>query len=197
MLFRSPEMLQCNDAREARAIDHVPRIGEDVDGKPYMPHLRPRQPPSGKNERTRTRCPASTHRLSLSTASLRLSTLSSIRVSATSWSVGLRAAKEGEGKREGNTRAERRRERARGAHTHLPAGLVLVRRHRRELRVDREHALERPLRRRAHHLPVHLREHPASRGARQSARVLMGEGGGGLTASCPSRTRPSRAPGRR
>ena len=45
----------------------------------------------------------------------------------------------------------------------VPSGLVLGRRHGRKLAVDGDHALERALRFRAHHLRVHLRQHATGR----------------------------------
>ena len=86
----SSEMLQCNDRRQARTIQHVSRIRQEVNREPQIPYLKPFQSCEEHDAGCcPTRCPDCMHNDSLSTTSLRRIILSSIRVIATSSSDGL------------------------------------------------------------------------------------------------------------
>lgn len=86
----------------------------------------------------------------MSTASLRLKTLSSIRVKVISSSVGLYR----------NNSAWVRHNSSSEEHTYLPTRFVLVRGHRGELGVDRDDPFERPFWWGFHHLAIDLRKYP-------------------------------------
>jgi len=85
----SPEMLQCNDRRQACAIQHVSRIRQEVNREPQIPYLPLFQSCEEHDTGCPTRCPDCMHNDSLSTTSLRRIILSSIRVIVTSSSEGL------------------------------------------------------------------------------------------------------------
>ena len=198
----SPEVLEGDDARETGAVDHVPGVGEDVDCEPDVPYLPGAcvSDPASLVRATGERhaCRDDTHPL----ASKHTETLLVHRVASPEDLVEHARKRDLLVRRPAQTRFRRLgevRRTERQADTHLPARLVLVGRHGRELRVDRDHALERPLRRRLHHLPVHLREHPmaASNTQVNTQTVDNIEEGPVRTSSCPWHTQPSRAPDRK
>lgn len=144
----------------------------------------------------RTRCPAKIHSDSLSTASLLRSTLSSIRVIATSSSDILARVKPPAmqvASKQGDTSEE-------GGLAHLPTKFVFARRHGRDLGMYTDDAFQRPLWRRFCHFGVDVcqyakrgrYERPCGIGMDQIKKNYMAVASR-RTGFCPANIPPNRA----
>lgn len=131
-------MLQSDNSRETRTIEQVARVRQAMNGQSQVPNLvqtckicEVGSKFININVEKRTRCPAKTHKDSLSTASLRRRTLSSMRVIVTSSSDGLQICQT----------YMNIRDPGREMRTYLPTWFIVARRHGRYFRVDGYDAL--------------------------------------------------------